>query len=303
MMLIKKPSIVYTIDENFIPHFTASLTSLLENNIGVFENYFVATENIDSKDLSRAVKFFKEKYNIKLDILNTNDLELETSSLSTKLPSSPATYYRLFLGKVLPSEVEKVLYLDADTIILEDLTKLVSKNFNENCILAVAESRFVLNSAPQSLVSEKLIGNEYFNAGVMYIDVANWKSESISDELIKTGMLHKKHIRYWDQDILNIYFKNRIGEIESGYNVFRSQRRLNPSPKIVHFAGPVKPWHLFNSHPYRKEYRYFRDLTPFRFKYVGGADPKAILIQFLGQFGIGRGVLRVKRYFTHEKQS
>ena len=60
-MLIKKPSIVYAIDENFVPHFTASLTSLLENNKGVFENYFVATENIDSKDLSRAVKFFKEK--------------------------------------------------------------------------------------------------------------------------------------------------------------------------------------------------------------------------------------------------
>ncbi len=302
-MLIKKPSIVYAIDENFVPHFTASLTSLLENNIGVFENYFVATENIDSKDLSRAVKFFKEKYNIKLDILNTNNLGLKTSSLSTKLPVSPATYYRLFLGEILPSEVEKVLYLDADTIILEDLTKLVNKNFNKNCILAVAESRFVLNSAPQSLVSENLIGNEYFNAGVMYIDIANWKTESISNELINTGMLHKNHIRYWDQDILNIYFKNRIGEIDSGYNVFRSQRRLNPPPKIVHFAGPVKPWHLFNSHPYRKEYRYFRDLTPFSFKYVGGAAPKAILIQFLGQFGVGRGALRVKRYFNHEKQS
>jgi lipopolysaccharide biosynthesis glycosyltransferase len=199
--------------------------------------------------------------------------------------------------------VEKVLYLDADTIILEDLTKLVNINFNENCILAVAESRFVLNSAPQSLVSGKLIANEYFNAGVMYIDVTNWKSESISNELINTGKLHRKHIRYWDQDILNIYFKNKIGEIDSEYNVFRSQTRLNPPPKIVHFAGPVKPWHLFNSHPYRKEYKHFRNLTPFSFKYVGGAAPKAILIQYLGQFGVGRGVLRIKRYFSHKKQS
>ncbi len=193
--------------------------------------------------------------------------------------------------------------MDADTLVLGDLTKLVNRDFKEYCILAVPESKFILNSAPKSLVTENLVGKEYFNTGVMYIDVSNWKSESLANELIKTGVLHKKHIRYWDQDILNIFFKDKIGEIGSDYNVFRSRRKINPPPKIVHFAGPVKPWHFLNSHPYRKEYRHFRSLTPFSFKYIRGADPKAILIQFLGQFRMGHWILRFKRLIYLKKQS
>ena len=291
----KKPSVVYAIDSEYISHFTTSLTSLLENNSGVFENYFVVIEDFESEELKVAINYFHEKYNIELTTLDTKNLKFETSDLYSMLPISPATYYRLFLAELLPREIHKALYLDADTIILGKLEEIFQQDFVENYLLAVPESKFVVDSAPKTLVSRNLIGNEYFNTGVIFIDILKWRSESVTIKLMKTAMLHKENIWYYDQDILNIFFRDRIGELESQYNVFRASKKLSLKPKIIHYAGPVKPWHLFNSHPYRSEYKFYRKMTPFRFKPQLGPSPKAILIQLLTRFNLGRLILNLKR--------
>jgi lipopolysaccharide biosynthesis glycosyltransferase len=291
----KKSSVVYAIDSEYISHFATSLTSLLENNSEIFENYFVVIEDSESEELKTAIRYFHKKYDIELVVLNTKNLKFDASDLYSMLPFSPATYYRLFLAELLPREIHKVLYLDADTIVLGKLEEIFQQDFNENYLLAVPESKFIVDSAPKSLVNRNLIGNEYFNAGVIFIDILKWRSESVAIELMNTGILHKENIRYYDQDILNIFFKDKIGELESQYNVFKASKKLNPKPKIIHYAGPVKPWHLFNSHPYRSEYKFYRKLTPFRFKSQLGPSPKAILIQLLNRFSLGRLILNLKR--------
>jgi lipopolysaccharide biosynthesis glycosyltransferase len=294
----QKSSVVYAIDAGYIPHFTASLTSLLQHNSEIFENYFLVIEDCELEELKIAKNYFHEKYNIDLVILNAKNLNFNASDLCSMLPISPATYYRLFLAELLPSKIHKVLYLDADTIILGKLDEIFQHDFNDNYFLAVPESKFVVNSAPKSLVTRNLIGNEYFNTGVIFIDILKWRSESVTTKLINTARLHKEDIRYYDQDILNILFRDKIGQLESQYNVFRASKKLIPKPKIIHYAGPVKPWHLFNSHPYRSEYRFFRSLTPFLFKPQWGPSPKAILIQLLTRFSLGRIILNLKRSVT-----
>ena len=96
----------------------------------------------------------------------------------------------------------------------------------------------------------------------MFIDLEKWRKNNMSKILIDFAMNEKKNILWWDQDVLNVIFKNNWKELHPKYNLIwevidsdsKEAKKAQKKPTIVHFTRSVKPWHNNSWHPYKELY-------------------------------------------------
>lgn len=152
-----------------------------------------------------------------------------------------ATCYRFFVPYYLKNICSKVLYLDVDLCVTNDLNELFSVNLNNNIIAAVNEV------IPYH---KKLKLDNYFNAGVLLIDVQKWNQNDFTTKCIN----ELKRIAYTmaDQDVLNILLKDNRYILPEKFNYKYNLDSLKDSnympPEdvcIIHFLAESKPWCLW----------------------------------------------------------
>ena len=171
---------------------------------------------------------------------------------------SDATYYRLFIDRYLPSNIEFITYLDADIIcvkspkdsILEHIRKLDSSNF----IISVKTETIVEDELAEINIRLESQTGKYFNAGVKIIDFKKWISEDISSKLLEELLRIKDKIYFWDQDVLNSFFDGDYIELNKylNYNLHLTGKdyKDNTSDEdkegmiFIHYAGSFKPWSI-----------------------------------------------------------
>lgn len=194
---------------------------------------------------------------------------------------SKAVYYRLLLADILPSEYEKVIYLDSDLIVLQDINQLWKIEIGENYIMAVQDCLISLVSSPYGLKRYKELNipseYKYFNSGVLIINLKKWRSENVSAQLFEYLETNRDDIQHHDQDAMNALFAGRWGEIEpqwnqtplifdcpswkeSPYQEVDYDNAVN-NPFIAHFASSSKPWNSNQRHPSRDLFYHYLDLT------------------------------------------
>ncbi len=171
---------------------------------------------------------------------------------SNKLPHiNHMTFARYFIPDFVTED--KVLYLDSDLIVTDDLTDLFELDLGEN-YLAAARSCFGAG-----------VG---FNAGVLLINNKKWRSETIRQKLIELTEKEHENVKEGDQSILNMLFKDQYSLLDDKYNfqigfdagaaeknhTFIFEISLTPSPKILHYISPDKPWKQFSVGRLREEW-------------------------------------------------
>jgi lipopolysaccharide biosynthesis glycosyltransferase len=184
-------------------------------------------------------------------------------------------YYRLLLPEILPNNVRKLIYLDADVIVLEDLAGLWDIDIGDYCCLAVQEPDdphvidcFQRSNPHISVYDLEKYGvtpeHKYFNSGVMVINLEKWRQDGVMEKAF--GFLDTHSPRYADQDVLNVVVAGRWGALAPRWNqtgAFYHRQRNNPytaevtdqvvqAPFIVHFTWWPKPWAhdaIRNAHP------------------------------------------------------
>ena len=171
---------------------------------------------------------------------------------SNKLPHiNHMTFARYFIPDFVTED--KVLYLDSDLIVTDDLTDLFELDLGEN-YLAAARSCFGAGLG--------------FNAGLLLIDNKKWKSENIRQQLIELTEKEHENVKEGDQSILNMLFKDQYSLLEDKYNfqigfdagaaeknhAFIFEIPLTPLPKILHYISPDKPWKQFSVGRLRDEW-------------------------------------------------
>lgn len=193
-----------------------------------------------------------------------------------------AAYYRLSIPALLPKEHRKVIYLDSDLIVNEDIGKLWDLDVGQNYILAVQDNGAQYVSSPAGLLMYKELdinpSSKYFNSGVMVINLDKWRRDDISQKVIEFLEQNKERIRWWDQDGLNALLIGKWGELDHRWNVL-TQIFINPSGSdgpnkdkekyeelinhsyIVHFNGASKPWRRKSKHPYKYLYFDYTDMV------------------------------------------
>jgi lipopolysaccharide biosynthesis glycosyltransferase len=199
---------------------------------------------------------------------------------------SAATYLRLRLAQLLPAEVGRVIYIDADMLSRRDLTELWNEPQGEAPVQAVQEcaAPWIDAEVAASNIEQirpflaaihpirnyKELGLRptapYFNAGMMVVDLDRWRRENVTEKLMQCVRDNAEHVLWWDQYVLNVVFCDRWRQLDLRWNlgahlsVYPSWKssplsqeqfnQLKTDPWIVHFCSPVKPWHDGCRHPY-----------------------------------------------------
>lgn len=258
-----KLNIFFVLDKNYIVPFTVTLTSILENNQDLAFNVFVIHELEQNQELDTAYEFFQQKYQLTLNLKKIKANEFDKFYLSKYI--TKAAYYKLLLPSILPSEVEKGLYIDCDTVVIGSLKELNAISFfelgYEVGLLAVEDIRKEREIKRMRSMGEAT--KSYFNSGVMFVNLKKWREDEADKKMIEIGEKYGNQLTYHDQDILNIFFENNHANLDPRYNRDASIKHNTP-PIILHYLGTSKPWHFVDNSPYKHIYRKYLKITPFK---------------------------------------
>lgn len=179
--------------------------------------------------------------------------------------ASDAVYLRLSIPDMV--EESTVLYLDVDILVLSDLRPLLSRTMCGAPVAAVQDPQNPLLGQGIAMPGWRELGlpgeREYFNSGVMLLDLDECRRRGIFERAHQFLSDHPGSVRFWDQDALNWAVGDDWLRLERCWNSFAMSplaaraefvhyaERVIPLARllrdeqtaiVLHFAGPDKPW-------------------------------------------------------------
>lgn len=143
---------------------------------------------------------------------------------------SSTDLFKFDLPDVL-SDWDKVLYIDTDMIIQSDLSELFNIDLGDNYIAAVKDMAGMHEGH-----AEKLGHKNYFNAGMMLMNLKKMREENIGAKLIDYK-LHKDCGHFMSQDALNFVFNEKVLYISPIYNWMAPNQLKFSNQEIKDFYG------------------------------------------------------------------
>jgi lipopolysaccharide biosynthesis glycosyltransferase len=245
--------IVSAADERFVAHFAAMLHSAWTHHPTA--QFYLMDCGIESGTLAD-LKEFATNQEICLNILSVDPATLD--DLPTTKALSVATYARLLIPDLFPHSVERVLYIDADCIVVNDLTPLWQFDIGSAAIAAVSDIPEVRTEPGRDLDHDSNI-----NAGVMLMNLVIWRHERLASRALDFARKYLPSL--CDQPSINFACAGKIAYLPERWNfLLNKPDRLEgwSEPSIVHCAGPKKPW-VYSDVPFAPIYLYHRNQTPF----------------------------------------
>ena len=154
-------------------------------------------------------------------------------------------YGRLLLADFI--DEEQVLYLDSDLIVELDVLSLNNFNFKGQALAAVGGGIFRYTLGYDFYVNKVGLAPdlEYFNSGVLLINLREWRLRSIKEECLEIARKYTKELPSHDQSILNILCAGNFTKLPKAFNSEWPSFRDRPcfaDKMIFHFVGSPKPW-------------------------------------------------------------
>lgn len=240
--------------------------------------------------------------------LHANRTAVEHLKISHHI--SHTAYFRLLSSRWLPEWISRVVYLDCDVIVLGNLCELwdaaerltTNESGEANEVWAVPDVACPFLD-PRHACSEyaafapyfaalhpvrnfRELGMDsdglYFNSGVMVLDLAAWRREHRSEQLLDCLQKNASHIWCWDQYALNVVFAKRWGALPLPWNfgahvydyaavpglqgrsplLAEQYQAMIERPKLIHYTTEIKPWHYYSFHPLTETFYQYLSLTP-----------------------------------------
>ena len=286
-------NILYQFNEKYVPYAGVSIYSVLCHNKHTPQIcIYIMGENL-SKDAVIMLKHLVTSYHREVVFINTKSLVEKMRELD--LPTYRGSYaanMRLFLDEVLDESVQRILYLDSDTIVVAPLDGLFGLCMQDRAIGMVLDSLGYSHKKQIGLTD----ADDYFNSGVILFDLSKWKKENYSEKIVRHIVKRRNNYPAPDQDLLNIVCRNDIFRLDLKYNyqpihaafsdklfwrimhpaVYYDVTQIEESRKdivIYHcfrFLGEF-PWHKENLHPFNKVFANYLEHSPWKDYKIGRA--------------------------------
>lgn len=263
--------VLYACDENYAPYTGISMYSLFENNRDLAHIcVYLVADRVSEQNRARWEELART-YSRELIVIDAAAIVEQIKALG--IPSYRGSYttnFRMFFHTFIREDVDRLLYVDSDTVITGSLAPLLTLDMQGAAVAVVRDS---LTTVYKTIIGMKE-EEAYFNAGITFIDVGEWKRQGITDKLLHH--IQNVRARYCnpDQDLLNLVLKDTKYILPPSYNFQPSHRAFTDKayfgaykhknyytpeeleaarrePKILHayrFLGDF-PWHKGNLHP------------------------------------------------------
>lgn len=290
------PILLCAADENYVRPLTVMLHSAASSLQPGRHLHVVLFDGGIEESSFNGIRESLVDFPVTIDILRP-DLS-QVSDLMTSHHITHTAYLRLMAARLLPESVEKVIYLDSDVLVQDDLTKMWEMDLGDNYCLAATDiscpfidAREVdspeLQACKPWLNAISPVANwrelgmdgsaNYFNSGVMLLNLRKWREDNIEQELFDCLRENEKYIWCWDQYALNVVFAGKWGQLpirwNQGAHAFEypdaehcpvdhdSFVAMRDRPAIIHYTTEWKPWDYEPFHPLRETYYDQLDLT------------------------------------------
>ncbi|AQV93167.1 UDP-glucose--(glucosyl) LPS alpha 1,3-glucosyltransferase WaaO [Cupriavidus necator] len=269
-----KPSfhIAFCVDDNYFRAMGGTIGSIIDNNPGQHFTFHVLTLSA-SADNQRRLARLETMYpavSTRLHVLDLGSFK-QFSHFLGHSHYSLSIFTRLVIPSVLQGQTDRVLYLDADILCVSRLDELVDMDISEDIAVVVPDAPVTLQRRVAAL---GLKHNEYFNGGVLFINIERWLQEDITGQTMKALLESTTDMRFNDQDALNIVLNGRARYVSPRWNYLYdlihdlnvNKFAMRPVGKAVfiHFAGSVKPWADWSGHDARKLFHKYLALSPWQ---------------------------------------
>lgn len=264
-------NIVIVSNEGYIQHAAVMLVSLFTMNKDKHFVIYLLTDGITNatEDKLREVcdAHQADLKVIKCGIDNLGDFPVGQWN--------PIMYFKLLIPQLLPSTEKRCLFLDVDMVIHDDITSLYEWNLGDKVIAAAEDMPDCVAFKPRLGLKDTDL---CINSGVMVCDLEKWRLMEQKQPIMAyaTNIIS---IIVNEQDVLACYFRDKIALLPIRWNMTTFYFNRKPKiflkylpeleaakrfPGIIHFAAPIKPWFKDCQHPYRKLYKKYLKLTPWR---------------------------------------
>lgn len=283
--------VVYHSSDLFAPIMGVSIVSLFENNkscdeinVWIIENHI----SIENKEKLNSVAINYGRKIIFIPMPNISEhCGLNLKKIKKEWPFD--SYCRLFLDKILPGHVNKVLYLDGDIIINSSLAELWHMDMDGKCAAAVSDS---LGEEYYKIFGLSSTAH-YCNSGVILMDLERWRDNKVGEKVIEYVKKCNGYVFFMEQTVFNVVLDSEIYILPPEYNVFslmqcmtfdehmylrRPKRFYNKSdvnkaianPTLIHlttcFFIVNRAWITNNNHPAKNIYLKYNSLSPWNTK-------------------------------------
>ena len=268
----RRVSVVSTADALFFPGLLVTFYSLLRNLAPEWSvDFKLLTDGLDGGrrlTLERVLQAAGRDHT--LEIIQSDFAEFADYPAHNE--TSKMTYARLLIPGLVASD--HALYVDSDIVVMKDISRLTVLPLQENHVLhAVNDGRLTTVAAPWERIPYAQLGipadTLYFNAGFLWIDLAEWRRQEISQACREYARRFPEHLAFWDQSILNAVLWQRRTPLDSTWNQTSqdSLARLALYPRArtidanVHYVGAGKPW--LEMQPFQHFYQlYAAEIAP-----------------------------------------
>ncbi len=262
-------AIALSANEYYVPYVATMLESL-KDNISSDHNYdiLIMTKDILDNSRSRIQSLFSEYKNVSVRFLDVSVYEARFKNVFLKGHFVLETWFRLLMPEMLEN-YSKVLYLDSDLLVCDDLADLYDTDVTGYFLAASldADTAGLYNGFEpnkRSYMNNVLKIKEpykYFQAGVIVFNLDEFRKRYTTDEMLEFALSNEWELL--DQDVLNYLTQGNVKYVDMAWNVMYDWRNIRITqiisraprdlydmymearkhPKIIHFAGPEKPWH------------------------------------------------------------
>ena len=217
--------IAMKIDNEHFLQSIITITSLIENlNIDTrYEFFILVPKNYKINNRLRLLTLEVKYKNIKINLV-------ESEEPFVKIKYYKSNYYKIFLPYLIEN-LDKIIFLNWDTIVFEDLEQLFNIELGDNYFLGF------LNNDNKAYIDLNLkIENEKtIKTNVLLINMKKLKENNYQKEFKNIYMKYKDHKEMNEEIMINILYKNKIGVLPAKYgipNFYNADLALEYNKKI-----------------------------------------------------------------------
>lgn len=260
--------IVMSANDYYAPYLATAITSIRENSSND-HNYdiIIMSRDIQPHNQDKIKSILKNYPNFSLRFFSVARYEEQFARLFTRGHFTIETWFRLLMPKIMP-DYDKALYIDSDLVVEADPAILYNTDIDGYLLAAThdADTAGLYNGAEigkKDYMDKILKINkpyDYFQAGVILFNLAEFRKTYTVESMLKYAASYDWQLL--DQDVLNNLAQGKVKFVDMSWNVMynwrydriatiiaRGPKRLydeyleaRKHPRIVHYAGPDKPW-------------------------------------------------------------
>ena len=229
----------------YLPHAATMLRSMLSHADGMeVHAHLLHGPSMPSNDAARVVEMVERAGGtLTLHEIAGDQIAGLPSVVHAGIP--PTMWYRIFLPELL-RDVDRLLYVDVDTVAVASLRPLWDTELGDHYLAAVTNVWEPWNAGYPTRLGMPLDGpNAYFNSGVILMNLDLMRRDDCTRRLQEWAREHAEEIIWGDQDALNALLGDRRLALHPRWNCMNSiltfpRRSSSSAARRSKRLGPIQ---------------------------------------------------------------